>query len=101
MASSTEDTALLAGIGTFICFILSENKSLFSDISKDDTGVPKTSTPYFFNTPVLFSSITQLSAVCPPKLEIIPIGFSCLIIFSTQKGVTGYKYTFLSLSVLV
>jgi len=50
------------------------------------TGVPITSTLYFFNTPFSASSTPTLRAVCPPKLRRIPSGRSFAITFSTKSN---------------
>ena len=55
------------------------------------TGVPITSTLYFFNTPFSASSTPTLRAVCPPKLRRIPSGRSFAITFSTKSNSIGTK----------
>ena len=42
--------------------------------------------------PCSYNLTPQLRAVCPPKANNIPSGFSRAITFSTKYGVTGKKY---------
>ena len=91
-ASSTVFTARDLGVLTSISLSFFTNNSLSSVSIIALTGVPRTLTEYFSNTPEVKSFVPQLRAVCPPKDNNIPSGFSFFITFSTKCGVTGRKY---------
>ncbi len=90
-ASSTQHTAILLGVFTSISPSLFTKSSRSSVFMIAVTGVPRTLTLYFSNTPETNSFVPQFSAVWPPKESRMPSGFSFSMTLSTKYGVTGRK----------
>ena len=84
MASSMVSTAWLTGVFSSFSLSLRTNRSRSSVFMMASTEVPNTSTPYSFSTPVVYSSVPQLSAVCPPNARRMPSGRSLRIISVTK-----------------
>ena len=81
--SSSEWTMALFGIPTPILFIACQNNFRFSALFIGSMETPRSSTPYFFNTPCSWSLIAILRAVCPPMVGKIESGFSFSMIDSS------------------
>ena len=93
MASLVFSTAWLIGVFSEISFSFLTKRSRSSVYMMASTEVPSTSTPYSFNVPLVYNSVPQFRAVCPPKASRMPSGRSFLMISVTKYGVTGKKYT--------
>ena len=83
-ASSIVSTAWLTGVLMSIPFSFLTNKSRSSVYMIASTDVPRTFTPYLASVPLVYNSVPQFSAVCPPKASRMPSGFSFLITSSTK-----------------